>query len=428
MNYTVVVWENFRRNIRKFAAFITACTISITLNFVYSTLVNNKEILLIAKNNLVVATLRLSFIIIILILSFFLVYSYNSYIRSRDKEFKLLMFIGLTKKELFKLVLLENLLLIILCSLLGAILGGVFSKISFVALIKYLGVSSLTYNLEKINFMSILLFSTIIYLIVLTRTRILLRKVNIYEESNTSGYRERIRKYINRGFLIVILITDIVMWIDSFKDKSLIYLSNWLNCVLLIYVIVFYFSKLCLYFFKKKKVFYNGRFLLFKETIRNLEKGKVFIFYITFFSFLFITYNSIYNNIIFNQVQITGSEIKILELIAFFTKVLFFIILSNILYYKSQIDLEYIKEYFQKLYLIGLTKDELRVTASRLLKSIFFMSCTLNMIITIIYSLWIKMDIRLIQSNNILIVLSYMFNCIAYINAKKKYKEIIDIL
>ncbi|GFZ31318.1 ABC transporter permease [Clostridium zeae] len=427
MDYLGIAIKNLSKNIGKYTTFFIACISSLALNFIHSTLVYN-DITLISKNNLLIIILKLSMVIIIGMLCYFLIYAYISYMKLREKEFKLLMLIGMTQKELFGVLLVENTILLSICLIFGILLGAVFSKIFFMSLLKYLGLNSINLRLIKINYISIISFGIVLYVILGRMAKKVLIDITTLEKYQGERFILKVKRGAKVLALIALIILNVWLWIHSASNKNYVPTSKWVNCVTFLYLLIFYVSKLILSFFNKKKYFYNGKFLSFQATIKNLYKGDTFLFRITFFSFLFITYNSIYKIYIHDTARITVNEIKILNLIDSFTNITFFFILASILYFKSQIELEYMKDYFSRLYLVGLTKNELRATAKRLLTSIFFTSCTLNCFMTVFYLLWVKIDFGYFKSNLILLLLAYIFNFIAYSKARDKYNLIIDLL
>jgi hypothetical protein len=427
VDYAGIAIKNLSKNIGKYTTFFIACISSLALNFIHSTLIYN-DIVLISKNNVLIMILKLSMVIIIGMLSYFLIYAYINYMKLREKEFRLLMLIGMTKKELFRVLLLENAILLLICLVFGIFLGAVFSKIFFISLLKYLGINSINLKLIKINYISIISFGVILYVIIGRMARKVLTDITTLEKNQSEELMLKVKKIGKIISLIALIILNLWLWVYSSSNKNYVPTSKWVNCVTFLYVLIFYVSKLILNLFNKKKYFYNGKLLSFQATIKNLYKGDTFLFRITFFSFLFITINSIYKIYIHDTAKVSLNEIKIINLIDSFTNITFFFILASILYFKSQIELEYMKNYFSRLYLVGLTKNELRAAAKRLLTSIFFTSCTLNGFMTIFYLLWVRLEFRYLKSNLVLLVLAYIFNFIAYSKARDKYDLIIDAL
>jgi len=422
MNYFIMAINSLKRNIRKQITFLITCIISVTLHFLYTTLIYNNGTILISNPSAFSIIFKISLGIIIILLSFFTIYSYTSYIRVRRTEFKIMLLIGMTKRELALCLLFENLILMFLCMSLGILLGTIFSKFFFLLVINYLRFPILRFSLSSINYISTLEFFIIIYAIITLRTTRLLK--NMYDVNNSIVRNPK--KIIGKKFKLIIFVflimADVYALVNQAKIDSINYLYIFIGCILMIYGIVFYGSNLMLVAIKKGYYFHKSNFLLMKQSATNIEKDKMFIFLLAYVSFLFINYNLICEYGIFIKYSgITIRELRVFRLITFLTNILFFTISSSITYFKFQMELVNINKYFKKLYMIGITKEELDLLIKHRLKSLFFLPCTICAITSIILVLTI--NIRHVNLNGGIIGTSYLLNVYAYKKALRMYVE-----
>ncbi|MBU3175314.1 FtsX-like permease family protein [Clostridium estertheticum] len=424
MNYFIMAKNSLKRNIRKQITFLITCIISGTLIFLYTTLIYNNGAVLISRPrvlNSIIFTASLGNII--MLLSFFTIYSYTSYIRLRRTEFKIMLLIGTTKNELALCLLFENLILMFVCMTLGILLGTIFSKFFFLLVTTYLNFPNLGVSLSSINYMSTFEFFIIIYVIITLRTTHLLKDIHTVNNFIVRKSRKIIGKKIKLIIYLFFIITDVCCMIYQTRIGSNNYsIYTWIDCLLMIYGLVFYGIKFMPLAINKGHHFNKNIFLLIKHSATNIEKDRVFIFILTCVSFLFINFNLICEYVTFIKYSIISiNELKVLRLITFLINLLFFTISSSITYFKFQMELVTINKYFKKLYMIGITKEEFDLLIIYRLRSLFFLPCTLCAITSII--LVLTMHIQYVNLNEFIIVTSYFFNIYAYKKAVRLYME-----
>lgn len=136
-------FRNVIRNSRVYAAFFMASISSVMVFFIYSMLmyhprVENEFVTEIAFRGMFIAE-----IILVLFMLFFLFYSVRAFLEARSKEFGILMQLGMEKKQLNRLVLLEILIIGMTSVILGILFGFVFSKFFFMVVREILEIKSL---------------------------------------------------------------------------------------------------------------------------------------------------------------------------------------------------------------------------------------------------------------------------------------------
>lgn len=425
MDYMRIVKSNLKRNTKNYITFLLTGIISITLYFLYTTLVYNSGTAIIEKGSILGGLLKSSILIILIILIFFTIYSYTSYIRLRINNFKIMLHVGMTRGELMRCVVLENLFLTFLCLLVGTALGTIFSKVFFLGVMDYLGFSDLKFSLGLLNYISTLTFFVILYIIITQRTRKILNGIDTMNNAGRQKLTARLSGVVKHAVFIMLIALAVMTRIHIQGTKNTFYLYVWIWCMIFIYVTVFYVSSFCIYILKRRKSFYKRHFLFIKQLMRNLEKETNFIFMLVYISFLFITYNWVCEVNVYFQLseQITDNGIKIFRVIAFFTNLVFFAISSGILYFKCQMEQEDNIQYFKKLYTIGLTKEEYKRLIKYRLLTVFFTPYVLYAITSFIFIIATGIDKRVIRFTVSIMVLSYLFHIYGYDKAKKLYTD-----
>lgn len=92
----------------------------------------NEEFMQYIKNDVsMMSVVWLAILVVSLFAVFFIIYTQTYFVKSRSKEFGLFITVGMSKWELNKLVLIENILIAILSLMMGLISGSIFTRLSF---------------------------------------------------------------------------------------------------------------------------------------------------------------------------------------------------------------------------------------------------------------------------------------------------------
>ncbi|WP_224752497.1 FtsX-like permease family protein [Metabacillus arenae] len=107
---------------------------------------------------------------------FFVFYSVSSFLKTRKREFGILLMLGMTKKQLNKMVFMEN-MLIGICAIIGGVGAGLFSGKLFLMIgARFLGISSLPFYLSLEALALTIVSFLILFLIISFCTTFLLKE------------------------------------------------------------------------------------------------------------------------------------------------------------------------------------------------------------------------------------------------------------
>lgn len=135
MTFSQLAIHNITRNKRMYAAHFWSSTFSVLMFFTYSLLLfhpdlngkiqSSSETL----SELGLMGLRVSQVLLIVFSFFFILYSVGSFLKTRNKEFGILIIHGMSPKQFRKLVFMENMLIGCASIVAGVLLGVIFSKL-----------------------------------------------------------------------------------------------------------------------------------------------------------------------------------------------------------------------------------------------------------------------------------------------------------
>jgi ABC-type transport system, involved in lipoprotein release, permease component len=138
MKFYNIAYKNLKGNLHRYIMYYLSNVFSVMLFFLFANFtchpaISNLE----SAKNAVLYTVSRGIVacqyVIIIFTFFFVSYSNTTFIKSRSREFGLLSLFGMTKGQIRKYVAYENILISLLSILGGVFLGGLFSKLFFMA-------------------------------------------------------------------------------------------------------------------------------------------------------------------------------------------------------------------------------------------------------------------------------------------------------
>jgi putative ABC transport system permease protein len=148
MTFPQFAYRNVVRNKRTYAAYFLSSAFSVMIFFVYALFIFHPDI----KNgvtNLAAVQLMIAAEFIMYFFSFFFViYSVSTFLKTRKREFGILMMHGMTKRQLNWLVFLENMMIGIGAIIIGIVLGLITGKLFFMIGSVMLDIETLSFHLS----------------------------------------------------------------------------------------------------------------------------------------------------------------------------------------------------------------------------------------------------------------------------------------
>lgn len=163
MNFSQFAYKNVKRNIKSYLGYFFSILISSALLFSFNMFINHPNLDTSTFDDYLMLTIKVCSIIVYVFLFFFVFYSVSVFLKGRNKEFGVLYSIGISNKQVKKMIFIENLIINTVASILGVIVGLIFSKIILIAISNLLGIEPLSFYIPTIS-----MIETIIYFILLS--------------------------------------------------------------------------------------------------------------------------------------------------------------------------------------------------------------------------------------------------------------------
>ncbi|CAM4163873.1 ABC transporter permease [Bacillus manliponensis] len=143
MNFWQFALKNVTRNSRSYFAYFVSSAFSIATFFSFAVYLFHPKLQFQEESYSITSIMIFSEIILVFFAFFFLLYSIGTFLHVRKKQFGVLMVLGISKKQLKRLVFLENMLIGILSIFFGLQIGLVFSQFFLLVTAKITNTSGL---------------------------------------------------------------------------------------------------------------------------------------------------------------------------------------------------------------------------------------------------------------------------------------------
>ncbi|QOR35480.1 ABC transporter permease [Clostridium sp. 'deep sea'] len=181
MRFSTITFKNIRFNIKRYKAIFLSISFGICLLFMFCSFYFNNELLLCVKSKVDLGTINMSFMVLIVFLVVFFSYAYKEFINSRRKEFALYISLGMTVKNIIKIIVVENIIIMLFAWLLGVVTGSVFANLYHLIITKLLAITNIAFSLNITSFLITLALLAGSFILVLLVSMFSIKKLSISE-------------------------------------------------------------------------------------------------------------------------------------------------------------------------------------------------------------------------------------------------------
>ncbi|MDU1319952.1 MAG: FtsX-like permease family protein [Clostridium botulinum] len=214
MSFNTIIINNIKRNLRKYSVFILSGVVSVIVYYFFSLILNNIELVQDAFTIGFIDDLNLIKLLLIIGIFFLTDYSINIFLGSRIEEFKIFYKLGISQKKMKKIIFIESLFLGIIITVLGIVIGFVFSKFMMMGIGKTLNKNINTIENIKAIKDTIKVFLIIFIICGITKGGYVKRLNKIYEERKPSLFLSIV------CIILIICLFIISKRMDSFKSTT----------------------------------------------------------------------------------------------------------------------------------------------------------------------------------------------------------------
>lgn len=318
--------RNTKRSIKDYLVYLITITISFSLILAFNLIASSEEVVKLSSGmDTFKNVLTFVNVVIIFVVCFLINYTTRFMFEKRSKELGTYMLLGIKKKEIARLLVLENILLGFLAFVLSIPLGFLFSQFVSLVIVKMMGIPEVIFislNLVSIGLLAIYFF--VIYILILLNLLIRIRKMTVHDflYFDKQNERKMFRSNKKRNIIFVVSaimgIASLILWnsrcnFEKFNDPST--MTYLMVSMVLIIVSIYGVSATCAdmmlsVLLKSKKMKYKKDNLFVTRTFASKARTMSFTFgtlsLLILLSLLCLNFSSINKGIYRTSIELTA--------------------------------------------------------------------------------------------------------------------------
>lgn len=223
MTFNQLVWKMAKGNRGKYLFYYLCNSFAVLFFFMYSTIYLNQAIEKVKIMEGIRDILTIPGVGLLIFTVFFITYAHRIFTRRRKKEFALLMTLGMSKRDIARLLLLENALIAIASIITGIVTGMVFSRLIFLLFINITGLGEIPFNLS----LEMFIYSIGAYLFIFLISVIITLYLTLSRTVSQNMKSDRVAEAIKHrspvfGLLgVLMIIGSAVLLYNTFSNPSM---------------------------------------------------------------------------------------------------------------------------------------------------------------------------------------------------------------
>ncbi|WP_045514599.1 ABC transporter permease [Neobacillus niacini] len=262
MSINHLILQNLKKNLKNYYLYVFALVFTVALYFAFVTLQFDPAMDETKGSIKGAAAIKTASVLLVAIVSIFLLYANNIFIKRRSKEIGLFQLIGMTKSRIFRILTLENFILYFGSLLIGIFIGFSISKLIMMILFKITGVedvATLRFSTEAL-IQTVVVFTMIYFFIMLINFLFIKRQSILSLFRVLSSTEEKVKKV--SFFEMIYGILGILMILIGYYISSKLFSGDFTTMNELFLAMLFILASVII-----------GTYLFYKGSVR-------FIFYV----------------------------------------------------------------------------------------------------------------------------------------------------
>lgn len=204
MNINHLMLRNLKKNLKNYYLYVFALIFSVALYFAFVTLQYDPALEEAMGSIKGAASIRAASVLLLGIVTIFLIYANNIFIKRRSREIGLFQLVGLTKGKIFQILTAENFILYYSSLMAGVFLGFAFSKLIIMVLFKITQVDGIVaLHFSERAFIQTIGVFTIIYLLIMLANYTFIKRQSILSLFRVISVAEGRVKKLSIGEILV---------------------------------------------------------------------------------------------------------------------------------------------------------------------------------------------------------------------------------
>lgn len=282
------IFKNFISNINNYLIYFLSSIVSVSIFFLF---ISIKDILRKSLDRGNINSLILGVMILVAVIScVFTRYAFKVYIKTRYKDYGMLVLLGMDKRFIYLFVLIECTSISLISTIIGIFIGNISLSLLFKILQIFGAVSDYIYYNPLNNCLIVFILFIFIFVISIGSILYKLRNssiLNFFNYSVTEEYKNN--KYWFLGFIGVILVIGAIsILFSNIKNYVLHAIKSMIICILGIRIIILFWGDIALKLLKSNKKLYYKKLLSYNNLYYRFNKNRDIIFISFLINFLML--------------------------------------------------------------------------------------------------------------------------------------------
>lgn len=298
MSFKQLVWKMAKAHYQKYLFYFLCNSFAVMFFFMFATVYFNESVMEVKQSESIQYVLAIPGVALIVFTVFFIHYAHQIFIKKRKSEFSLLMTLGMSGRDMAKLLLMENGVMGFFSLGAGLLAGMTFSRLFFLILMHQVGIAGIPFQLTPIMFLSAVVAFLLVFMIVVGKTLFDVLTRDLIESLKSDQVRETLtlKSPMLGGVGVAIVIGSIIGLYVTYGNPSFSgeYLFLWAFATFVgLYISILQSASFIIELTKKSKSFYVKHLLFLTSMDTKLKQLTSILMLVTVMIMVTILYSTI---------------------------------------------------------------------------------------------------------------------------------------
>ncbi|MEQ8198819.1 MAG: ABC transporter permease, partial [Clostridiaceae bacterium] len=313
MDFSMMIIKNIKHNIKNYTAYLLGNSLILCTLFMFFTLVFSPEFMKADETTVIKANFISVLIIMVAFSVMFIIFTTVSFTQYRGREFGVYFTIGLTSKEITKILCYENIIISSLSFIFASLGGSVFSRLFHMAIERILKLDNIIIPLSFKAYGTIFLISGAIFVYATAYQMLFLKRFSVVNMLKSKSKKDVC------GTSTILGITGIIIFIASLivynlavcgkvsSNQKLILPASILGTVISVYLIIGFSMTVVVKILRNFKGIYNNNILFVNSLAHRFRSYRTVLFVVT----LMVSGAMIFISVAYGMYKSTNRQVNI---------------------------------------------------------------------------------------------------------------------
>ncbi|MFO3718854.1 FtsX-like permease family protein [Staphylococcus felis] len=269
MSFNHIVLKNLSQNLRHYSIYLLSLIISVGMFFSFDTLKYSESVSKGTDTEMIVTAAGIGEKFLFVIIVIFLMYANRLFLKRRTRSFALFQLIGLTRRDIWRMLFLEQVAIFIATLCIGSLLGTLGSRFLLLILKQVLSLPvNVSFTFQPMSFWMTLILMIVALILIMYQSALFLRKHSIVQMLNVQHKSEATHSKVSK-MEVVLGVLGITMMVAGYYLSTVMFNRGVVQLLFILIFVILFLTVLGAYFFFRSTVS-----IIFK-TLKLSKDGRV---------------------------------------------------------------------------------------------------------------------------------------------------------